>query len=137
MEDNQQEVLYKLSFLEQQINQLQQQLQAIEQAVVDMNSLKIGLEDLKGSEGKEILAPIGRGLFIKAKVLSENLITDIGSRNFTKKSVNQAQEVIKKQVEKLKGMQKEVEENLERAIAEINNILSEAQNYDNNPKEKD
>jgi len=137
MEDHQQEVLYKLSFLEQQINQLQQQLQAVEQTVIDMNSLKIGLGDLKGSEGKEVLAPIGRGLFIKAKILSEDLITDIGGRNFTKKSVDQTQEVIKKQVEKLKEMQKEIEGNLEKSIIEINNILSETQKSEAYSQEKD
>jgi prefoldin subunit 5 len=72
MEKGQQELMFKLSMFEQQIQQLQQQLQAVEQGIVDMNSLSMGLEELKGSKGKEILAPIGRGIFAKARHKKDN-----------------------------------------------------------------
>jgi len=38
MEEKQQEIMFKLSMFEQQIQQLQQQLQAVEESVVDLNS---------------------------------------------------------------------------------------------------
>ncbi|MEJ2267588.1 MAG: hypothetical protein P8X70_00745, partial [Nanoarchaeota archaeon] len=78
MEDAQQELMFKFRMFEQQIKQLQQQIQAVEQGVGELSSLDIGLDELKGSEGKEIMAPIGRGIYIKAKLLSEELTVDIG-----------------------------------------------------------
>ena len=85
MDEAQQELMFKLSMFEQQIQQIQQQLQAVEQGVAELTSLNLGLEEIVGSEGKEIMAPIGRGIFVKAKLLSEELIVDVGGKNFVKK----------------------------------------------------
>ena len=60
MEDKQQEIIFKLSMFEQQIQQLQQQLQAVEQGINEMDGLNNGLNELIGSVDKEILASIGR-----------------------------------------------------------------------------
>ena len=75
---------------EQQIQQLQQQLQLIEQGIIELDSLALGLNDLEGGSGKEILAPVGRGIFAKTKLVSEELTVDVGGKNFVKKSVNWA-----------------------------------------------
>lgn len=70
MDENQQELIFKLSMYEQQIRNLQQQLEAVEKGILDMNNLNLGLDELIGSKDKEILAPIGRGIFVKTKLLS-------------------------------------------------------------------
>ena len=49
MEKNQQELFFKLSMFEQQIQNIQQQLQAVEKAILDLGSLSLDLEELKGS----------------------------------------------------------------------------------------
>ena len=87
MEKEQQELMFKLSVFEQQLQQLQQQLQAVEQGIAELGSLNLGLDELIGSKGKEIFAPIGKGIFTKSKLLSEDLIVDIGGKNFVKKSI--------------------------------------------------
>ncbi len=117
-----QELIFKLSMFEQQIQQIQQQLQAIEQGIVDMNGLSLDLEGLKGAEGKEILAPIGRGIFVKAKLLSEELIVDIGKKNFIKKDISGTQQTIQEQIKKLE----EVRESLEGSMEDINKELTNA-----------
>jgi len=121
MEKDQQELMFKLSMFEQQIQNIQQQLQAVERAINDLSSLVVGLEDLKGAEGKEILAPIGKGIFVKTKVLSEDLIVDVGGKNFVTKKIPDTQKVIKGQVQKLEGAKEE----LNRALEEINGQLTE------------
>ena len=62
MDESQQELMFKFNMFEQQIQQLQQQLQAVEQGIIEMQSLDLGLDELIGSKGKEILAPIGSPL---------------------------------------------------------------------------
>ena len=120
MENNQEELMYKLSVYEQQIQQVQQQLEAVEQAIIEMNSLALGFDELIGSKGKEILAPIGRGIFVKTKLDSEELTVDVGGKNFVKKSIPETKKLIIDQVEKLEEVKTELNKNLE----EINNELT-------------
>ncbi len=127
-EEKQQELIFKLSMFEQQIQQLQQQLQAVEQGINEMDGLNNGLNELIGSVGKEILASIGRGVFVKAKLLSEDLTIDIGNKTFVKKKIPEAQELIKKQIEKLKDVKKELENNLEQIGEEMMKIYEEGKN---------
>ena len=112
MENEQQELLFKLSVFEQQIRQLQQQIGSIDEGMVELESLFVGLDEIKNSEGKESFSPIGRGIFVKSKILSEDLLVDVGGRNFVKKSVSETQDVIKKQIEKLEEIRKDLNNNL-------------------------
>ena len=127
MEEGQQELMFKLSMFEQQIQQLQQQLQAVEQGIVEMDSLSQGLGELVGSVDKEIMAPIGRGIFVKTKLLSEDLTVDIGNKTFVKKSIPEAQEMIKVQLVKLDEVKKELNDNLEKVGEEMQKVMAEGQ----------
>ncbi|MBU0894324.1 MAG: prefoldin subunit alpha [Nanoarchaeota archaeon] len=127
MDQNQQEIMYKLSIFEQQIQQLQQQLQAVEQGIVEMSSLNLGLNDLKGAKDKEILTSIGKGIFAKTKLLSEELIVDIGERKFVKKTIPKTQELIDTQIEKLEEIKKELSKNLEKVNEELIKTFKEVQ----------
>src|SRR3989338_4381323 len=127
MEKNQQELIFKLSIFEQQIRQLQQQINAIDEGIMELETLDFGMDELKNSKGKEILAPVGRGIFIKAKVESEELTVDVGQRTFVKKSVSETQETIKKQVEKLKEAREELNKNLEEIGKEVERVMGESQ----------
>ncbi len=127
MEKDQQELMFQLSMFEQQIQSIQQQLQAVERAINELSTLVIGLDDLKGSEGKEILAPIGKGIFVKTKLLSEKLIVDVGGKNFIAKEIPDTQEVIKGQVEKLEGAREELNKALEEISGKMTESLMNAQ----------
>jgi prefoldin alpha subunit len=124
MEKNEQELMFQLSMYEQQMQQFQQQLQSIEQGIIEMSSLNIGLDELIGSEGKEILSSIGRGIFVKTKLLSEELIVDIGEKTFVKKNIPETKQLIQKQIVKLENLKKELNNNLEKLNAEIMNFVN-------------
>jgi len=124
-EDNQQELLFKLSMFEQQIRQLQEQINAVENGILELESLGFGLEELKNSEGKEIMAPVGRGIFLKSKIASGDLVVDIGQKNFVKKSVPETQKMIGEQVERLKNVRQELELGLEEMGREVQKMIGE------------
>ncbi len=126
MEKEQQELIFKLSIFEQQIRQLQQQINAVDDGIIELETLDFGMDELENSKGKEILAPIGRGIFIKAKVESEELTVDVGGRTFVKKSIKDTQETIKKQVEKLKEVREELNRNLEEVGKEVEKVIKES-----------
>jgi len=136
MDNKQQELVYKFSMFEQQIQQIQQQIQVIEQSMVEMNSLMNGMDELTGSKGKEILAPIGRGIFTKTKLLSEELIVDIGEKNFVKKSIPDTKKLIEKQILKLEKVRINLNQNLEKIGQELTQIMQEAQEYEEKKGEK-
>ncbi|MBR9701546.1 prefoldin subunit alpha [Candidatus Pacearchaeota archaeon] len=121
----QQEMMMKLQMFEQQAQQIQQQLQAVEGAIGEMMSLNIGLEELKGSEGKEIMAPMGRGIFVKTKLLSEDLVVDVGGKNFVKKSIDDTKELIEGQTKKLEGVKSDLEKNMDMLRDELEGIMGQ------------
>lgn len=127
MEQDQQQLMLKLSMFEQQIQQLQQQLEAVEKGIIELNSLSIGLDDLKGKTNKEILAPIGRGIFVKAKLSSEDLLVDIGEGNFVKKEIPDAKKLIGEQVQKLEDIKIELNNAMENLGQELNKTFMDAQ----------
>ena len=123
---NQQELMLKLSVYEQQIRQIQEQIQAINEAVVETSRINEDLNDLKGSEGNEVMAAIGKGIFIKAKIISEDLIVDVGGKNFVKKSVGETQKTISRQIQKLGEIKEELEAKLDEIGEELTKTISEA-----------
>ena len=122
-QQEQQELLFKLSVFEQHINKLQQQLDAVEKGIIELSSLSLGLENFIGNKGKEILAPVGQGIFAKTKLFSEDLIMDVGGGTFVKKSVPETQKIIKEQIVKLEEVKKELSKNLELVNEEIRKII--------------
>lgn len=130
MEKDQQELMFQLSMFEQQIQNIQQQLQAVERAINELSLLVLGLEDLKEAEGKEILAPIGKGIFVKTKLISEDLIVDVGGKNFVTKNIPDTQEVIKSQVKKLESARTELNKALEEINGRLTKSLMNAQKQD-------
>lgn len=124
---NQEELNQKFQIFEQQIMQVQNQLRAVEQAILDMNTISTGLGELVGKKDEEIMAPIGRGIFVRAKLLEENLLVDVGAHNFVKKTIPETKELIEKQVEKLKLSKKELEKSLETINEDITKTMQEFQ----------
>ena len=126
-EKEQQELIYKFGLYEQQIRQLQQQLEAVEQAILEISSLNFGLDELAGSKEKEVFAPVGKGIFAKTRLISEDLIVDVGGKNFVKKSIPETKELIQNQIKKLEEIKKELEENIEKLGEELTAVFENSQ----------
>lgn len=128
------EIMAKFRVFEQQVRLIQEQLQAVEQAIMNLGEINFGLGELVGKANSEILAPIGRGIFVNAKLLSEELIVDIGGKNFVKKSIPETQKVLKEQVNKLDGIREELNKEMEKINEEITNAFMESQGHGHSHK---
>jgi len=117
----------KFRIYEQQIMQINEQLQAVEQATLDMGQINLGLDEIPKNKDSEILAPIGRGIFVKAKIVSEELTVDVGEGTFVKKTIPETKEIIIEQIEKLGMMKNDLENELEKINQEITQTMQEAQ----------
>ena len=128
MKKENQELMIKLGMFEQQIQQLRQQLQAVEESIIEITSLNYGLDELEDSAEKEILAPLGRGIFVKTKLLSDKLTVDVGGRNFVKKSIPETKKIIENQIKKLNKIKEDLNRNLEEINQELRGTILGAQN---------
>jgi len=127
MEKVQQELMIRLQLFDQQAQQLQQQYQAVEQAMIELGQLNFGLDDLKNSKGNEIMAQFGRGIFLRAKVLEEDLLVDVGGKNFVKKNIESTKKLIQEQIKKLQEIKDEIEESLRKISEEMTKMIEMAQ----------
>lgn len=123
----QQEIMFKLQMFEQHINSIHQQLQSVEQAILDLSELNGGVKSLEGKKDKEILAQIGRGIFVKAKLISEDLIVDIGNKNLVTKNIGETNRLISSQIEKLGVAKKELNKNMGQLNSEMENLMKDFQ----------
>ena len=122
-----QELMTKFGMFEQQIRGIQEQMQAVEKAILDLTSITQGIGELEGKKDQEILAQMGRGIFVKAKLLSEELIVDVGGKNLVKKDIKSTQEIINSQLIKLEEIRTDLNQNLEGINEEITKEILEAQ----------
>ncbi len=129
---SQQELIMQFQMFEQQIRIIQEQIQAVEQVIVDLESLNFELDELVGKKDKEIIAPIGRGIYASAKLISEELLVDIGNKNFVKKSIPETKTILQKQTKKLKNAKEELNKELEKINTELTNVFMKYQKPNEN-----
>ena len=123
MDEKQQEMMYQMQMFEQQMQQIQQQMQVVEQGIAELNDLNKGLDDLVGKKDKEILAQVGRGIFVKAKLVSEDLTVDIGGKNFVKRNIPDTKKMIQTQIKKLEDVCAELKKSLDDLHIEIMGVI--------------
>jgi len=126
-EENKQEILLQLSMLQQQSEKLQEKIQLINQQIFSMESLKEGLDKIKDGEKKEILANIGKGVFIKTEIKSKDLIVDIGNNILVKKKPEETQGIINKQIEQMEDLKKQLIDRLEDLNLQLQHLIMKAQ----------
>jgi prefoldin alpha subunit len=123
MDKAQEELIIKFQMFEQQIEHLNSQLQAVEEGIAEMNSLGLSLNELIGKKGQEIFAPIGRGIFVRAKLESEELLVDVGEKNFVKRSISETKKIIEDQVKKLENIREELTDGLKKIDKELTDAM--------------
>ena len=125
------ELFFKINMLDQYMKNIQQQMEAVENEIVELNSLGKGLEELKNSSGKEIFSSIGKNIFIKAKIVSEELLVNIGGENLVKKSIPETSKIIELQIKKLEVIKEELLEEIEKLNKEAEKLLLAIENKPN------
>jgi prefoldin alpha subunit len=118
-----QQQIMQIQMMEQEAQQLNQQLQLIEQNVSEMQELELSLEELNKEDSKEILSNLGKGIYIPVEIKDKKLIVEVGKKNFVKKTIPQAKEIITDQLKKLITAKAQTMERLEALQTEINGLM--------------
>tara|TARA_Y100000034_G_C6797449_1_gene357554 strand:+ start:191 stop:598 length:408 start_codon:yes stop_codon:yes gene_type:complete len=102
-----QERYMQFQMLHQQAMKSQQQVQQISDQINELNVIKEGLEDISKTDLEtELLVPISSGIFVKAKLIDNTKVhVNVGNNVTVKKSMNQADVLIKEQIVQLQDVQ--------------------------------
>jgi prefoldin alpha subunit len=122
-----QEQIMQVQMIEQQSNQLNQQLQLIEQNIAEMQELELSLHEIDKKDSKEILANIGKRIYIPVEIKDKKLIVEVGNKNFVKKTIPETIVVIKDQTKKLEEERDRIVNELEDLQKKVEVLMEELQ----------
>ena len=133
-----QENFIKLQMIQQQAAQFEQKLQIFEEQTQEMQAIKTSLEELEKnkSEDKEILANLGKGIFIKTQVKEDNLFVNVGKETLVKKSIGETIEVLENQIKQLGLGKEQVMKAIEKLQGEMLSLIQEAETEKKSNSEK-
>jgi prefoldin alpha subunit len=101
------EYLMKMQMIEQEATKLDQQLQMMDQQIQELIAIKASIEAISTTKEKEILASLGKGIFIKAEIKSQDLMVNTGKDIFIKKTPSETMQIIDSQVKRLEAGKEE------------------------------
>ena len=122
------EILYNAIDLRKRSEEIERNLQFVNEQVAELEGFEKGLEFLQNEEEKEILAPLGKGVFVKVeKRKSEKLFVDVGAGVLVRKTPEETRKVILEQMRKFKEAKIQLTTELEGFAAQFREMMEEVE----------
>jgi prefoldin alpha subunit len=123
MENETEKAIIEFNLFNAKLQELEQQLQVIEKYINELQITGQGLEELKNMSNKEMLAPMGQGIFVKSKLQeTKEVMVDIGSRVFAKKSIAEAQGIINKKLIDFMALREDIGEQIDAILTRMQEL---------------
>ena len=116
-----QELIMQASMIERQMQEAQQNVEFLEKEILDLRQFQENLNFFDKTEGKDILASLGKGVYAKSQLVDKRLFVEVGSGIIVRKTPEEASKVVEEQLKKL--MQGRIH-----FITKIEELQSELQN---------
>ena len=120
-----QELIIKIQIMEQEANQLNEQLQMVEQNVNEMLELKASLDEIGKEENKDILANIGKKIFIPVEIKTKELIVEVGKGHYVKKTPEETIKIVESQLDRLMEGKTQIVGRLDELQNEMQSLIKE------------
>jgi prefoldin alpha subunit len=111
--------------MEQEANQLNEQLQMVEQNVNEMLELKASLDEIGKEENKDILANIGKKIFIPVEIKTKELIVEVGKGHYVKKTPEETIKIVESQLDRLMEGKTQIVGRLDELQNEMQSLIKE------------
>jgi prefoldin alpha subunit len=122
-----QELMMELEELNRHSKDNEERLKIVEQQILELKSFESNLGELESNKNKEVLASLGKGVFIKADLKEEDLFVEVGSGILVKKSLGDSKKIAEHQIKKLLEMKNQllsenesISERMKTALEKIN-----------------
>lgn len=118
--------IMEVRFLEEQINQLEQQIAIVDKQIIETQIIQASLDDIKKIKKNDVFVPIGRDIFVESNIESaEMVLVNVGAGVFIKKEIEGAKKTIDNQNQKLFDLRKEVINEINKVFMRITEIEKE------------
>ncbi len=116
-----QELFARAQIAYQQAQAHEERLGFINQQIQEMEEFNSGLKQLAHNKQGEILASLGKGVFVKTKRIEQDFFVDVGAQVFVKRNLSDIQMTLGEQINRLTELREEIKEEL----ADLKQDLSE------------
>ncbi len=101
--------------LQAQISELEKQLDEISSKKAELLFIKESLNQIKNQSNKDILLPLGSGILIRGKLTDDKkVLVNIGGNTIVEKSVDEAKQIIDKQIEEISSVSKLIDNEIKK-----------------------
>lgn len=99
--------------LQQQVQQIQQSIKTTADQLIEIEYMKSSLEEFSSAEpGKDMLCPIGSGIFVKASVKdNQSFFVNVGDNVVARKDLTQVKELLDSQLKAIEETRAKLMEN--------------------------
>jgi prefoldin alpha subunit len=126
IEIQQKMLVYQL--LQSQLEQLKQQMVILENRLLEIESSRQAIQDLKPSASdKETIIPLGSGFYVQGKIAGGKILSDIGAGILSEKNNTAAVTLLEEKKVELEKIKEETEANYNNVLKSINDMLPEIQ----------
>jgi len=120
-----QELLMNASMLENQSRELEANLEIIDREIVDLEKFLEGINHLSKSKSNEILASLGKGVYVKSSINESKLYVNVGQGIIVKKTPESTAKVIENQIQRLTEVRAQILQQLEIFTKNFSQVLKE------------
>ncbi len=124
--ESSQELMFRASLAEKHLQELNEKIEYLSQQLSEMEQFSRDIAFIKDAEGKEILAPIGKGIYLKSLAEDSNFLVNVGAGIIVKKSPDEARAIIESQIKSFNEARSQLMAQLEvykRFMSETMNAL--------------
>jgi|SRR3989344_3726160 len=127
-----QEILIQASILQRQSQELEEHLGLIEKQLEDLSEFKENVIDFSKSDNTESISTMGRGVHLKTKIISKELLVEVGAGVVLKKTPEEVSLTIEEQLEKLGEARMHILGQLEICNTQLQHIISDLESEKEN-----
>jgi len=112
--------------LKEESKQIESQLKSLEARREELDVVSFSMDELKGQSGKEILIPVGSGVFIEGIAKdTAKIFINVGSNIVVPTTLEEAKRIIDEQIEEIDKAKVKLETELKRFIHYMQKIAPE------------
>ena len=119
------EIVVKINDVYAKLKSLEEKADIIEQQLIELENFSEVLKELDKMDGQDILAPVGKNVFMKTKPVDDKFFVDVGSGIFLRKKSDETKEAVSEQIRKLAEMRIELSAESESANEKLRDLVEE------------
>jgi len=120
-----QEQLQKAQVLEYHLKQTEQQIELVKQQYAELEQTQAQLQTLETNDTKEILASLGKGLYLPTIIREKRLFVEVGAGVIVRKTPEETKKVVQEQLQHLHTIKEQLAANFDFYLNQLSQMIQE------------